>query len=112
MKKIIIFLALVIIFITSLVEARSKSSSGYSAKSYSSKSYSVKKGYVQRPVYTKPSPTKPVYVKGYHTNKGKWVEGHYKTVPNKTVRDNWDTRPNVNPYTGKPGTKDPNRTKQ
>jgi hypothetical protein len=25
------------------------------------------------------------------------------------VRDNWDTRPNVNPYNGKPGTKDPNK---
>ena len=112
MKKILIFLFSGIIFITSLAEARSKSSGGYSTKSYSSKSYSVKKGYVQRPVYAKPSPTKPVYVKGYYTNKRKWVDGHYKTAPNKTVRDNWDTRPNVNPYTGKPGTKDPNRTKQ
>jgi len=112
MKKLIIFIVSGMLLLASGAEAKSKSSSGYSAKSYSSKSYSVKKGYVQRPVYAKPSPTKPVYVKGYYTNKRKWVEGHYKTAPNKTVRDNWDTRPNVNPYTGKPGTKDPNRTKQ
>ena len=109
MKKIIIFLASGIIFITPLAEARSKSSSGYSTKSYSSKSYSVKKGYVQRPLYVKPSPIKPVSVKGYYNKNGKWVEPYKKTVPNRTIKDNWGTKPNINPYTGKQGTIDPNK---
>ena len=26
--------------------------------------------------------------------------------PNNTQRDNWSSRPNTNPYTGKPGTKE------
>ena len=101
-----------ILFLTSLADARSKSSGGYSTKGYSYKSYSVKSGYVQRAPYVKPSLTKSVDVKGYYNKSGKWVEPYKRTAPNKTIKDNWDTRPNVNPNTGKPGTKDPNRTKQ
>ena len=110
--RLILFTLSVIFLLASGAEAKSKSSSGYSTKSYSPKSYSVKSGYVQRPLYVKPSTIKPVNVKGYYNKNGKWVEPYKRTAPNKTVRDNWDTRPNVNPYTGKPGTKDPNRTKQ
>ena len=45
------------------------------------------------------------YVNGYYRSNGTYVQGHYKTVANKTVRDNFSTYPNVNPYTGKTGTK-------
>ncbi|WP_374166536.1 hypothetical protein [Arcticibacter sp. MXS-1] len=44
-----------------------------------------------------------VYVSGYFRKDGSFVAGHYKTVQNETNRDNFTTRPNVNPYTGKPG---------
>lgn len=46
-----------------------------------------------------------VYVKGYTTNNGTYVQPHYRTSPNYTVYDNWSTAPNVNPYTGTIGTK-------
>lgn len=112
MRTLILVFSFLFLIFGSNVEAQRKSKSKSYSKNYSSKSYSVKSGYVQRPLYVKPSPSKSVSVKGYYNKSGKWVEPYKRTSPNKTVRDNWDTRPNVNPYTGKPGTKDPNRTKQ
>lgn len=50
---------------------------------------------------------------GYHfvrpsvTNRGSYVWPHYQTNPNGTKLDNWSTRGNVNPFTGRPGTKSP-----
>lgn len=46
-----------------------------------------------------------VYVKGYYRSNGTYVQPHYRTAPNHTVNDNWSTVGNVNPYTGKSGTK-------
>jgi hypothetical protein len=46
-----------------------------------------------------------VVVRGYVTTSGKYVETHHRTSPNNTVYDNWSTHPNINPYTGKIGTK-------
>jgi|ERR1700688_1610963 len=50
-----------------------------------------------------------VHVKSYTTKKGKVVKSHDRTAPNGTKRDNWSTKGNTNPETGKPGTKDPNK---
>ena len=44
-----------------------------------------------------------VYVKSYTRSNGTVVKGHYRTAPNSTNRDNFTTRGNVNPYTGKKG---------
>ena len=46
-------------------------------------------------------------VRPYTKKDGTYVPGHRQTNPNGTTRDNWSTKPNVNPYTGKPGTKNP-----
>lgn len=46
-------------------------------------------------------------VRGYTTKKGTYVAPHRQTNPNGTKRDNWSTKGNVNPYTGKVGTKNP-----
>ena len=35
------------------------------------------------------------------------VKSHARSAPNKTKKDNWSTIGNVNPYTGKKGTKRP-----
>lgn len=48
------------------------------------------------------------YVKPYIRNNGTAVGGHYRTAPNNNRLDNYGTKPNVNPYTGKIGTKSPN----
>ena len=45
-----------------------------------------------------------------HTNKnGTYVAPHRQTNPNNTKHDNWSSKGNVNPDTGKQGTKDPNK---
>ena len=46
-----------------------------------------------------------VHVRGYYRKDGRYVAHHERTAPNKTKNDNYSTRGNVNPYTGKSGTK-------
>jgi hypothetical protein len=48
--------------------------------------------------------------RGYVKKDGTYVEPHRSTKPNSTVNDNWSTKPNVNPYTGKAGTREPSYT--
>lgn len=47
------------------------------------------------------------YVPGYTKADGTYVQGHYKSSPNDTKLDNFGTKANTNPYTGKTGTVDP-----
>jgi hypothetical protein len=44
------------------------------------------------------------YVRGYVKQNGTYVAPHYQTNPNNTQRDNYGTRPNVNPHNGAVGT--------
>jgi hypothetical protein len=46
-------------------------------------------------------------VKGRVRKDGKYVAPHHRTAPNKTRTDNYSSKPNVNPYTGKSGRVDP-----
>ena len=48
-------------------------------------------------------------VKPYTKRDGTYVQPHHRTVPNSTQRDNFSSKPNVNPYTGKEGTREPKR---
>jgi hypothetical protein len=52
-----------------------------------------------------------VRVKAHVTKKGAYIAPHVRTAPNKKRTDNWPSKPNVNPYTGKKGTVDPYRMK-
>ncbi|WP_428000137.1 hypothetical protein [Acidovorax sp.] len=45
-------------------------------------------------------------VAGHTMKNGIYVQPHHATNPNDTKRDNWSHKGNVNPHTGKPGTKD------
>ena len=47
-------------------------------------------------------------VRGHTRKDGTYVKPHRATNQNQTQRDNFSTRGNVNPYTGKPGTVTPN----
>jgi hypothetical protein len=47
------------------------------------------------------------HVSGHVTKNGTYVAPHQATNPNNTKTDNWSSKGNVNPYTGKDGTKDP-----
>ncbi|MDG1153679.1 MAG: hypothetical protein P8N25_02340 [Alphaproteobacteria bacterium] len=44
------------------------------------------------------------YVNGYYKKNGTYVKGHYRSSPNHNKSDNWSTKGNINPYTGKSGT--------
>lgn len=48
-----------------------------------------------------------VHVRGYYRSNGTYVQPHYRSSPNGTALDNYSTRGNVNPYTGKEGTVNP-----
>jgi len=49
------------------------------------------------------------HVAGYTKKNGTHVAPHYATDPNGTKRDNYSSKGNVNPHTGKAGTKDPDK---
>ena len=46
-----------------------------------------------------------VRVGGYTKKDGTYVAPHYRTAPNKTQRDNYSSKGNYNPNTGKMGKK-------
>jgi hypothetical protein len=46
-------------------------------------------------------------VRGYTKKDGTYVAPHYRSAPNSSRLDNYSTRGNYNPYTGKKGTVDP-----
>lgn len=49
-------------------------------------------------------------VRGYYKpSTGSYVAPHYKTTPNRSRFDNFSTKGNYNPYTGKKGTVNPFR---
>lgn len=48
------------------------------------------------------------HVRGYYKpSTGHYVAPHYKTTPNHSKFDNFSTKGNYNPYTGKKGTINP-----
>ncbi|HEY2324923.1 MAG TPA: hypothetical protein VGJ82_18840 [Thermoanaerobaculia bacterium] len=70
--------------------------------------------------HAKPSTTKvsgttseaKVHVNGYTKKDGTQVTSHNRTSANATASDNWSTKGNVNPETGKTGTKPPEGKKR
>lgn len=51
-----------------------------------------------------------VYHRGYVRQDGTYVQPHWQSSPNSTPNDNWSSRPNVNPMTGREGTRNPQPT--
>ena len=56
--------------------------------------------------------TKSVSVKPSIRKNGTYVSPHRRTAPNTTRMDNWSSKGNVNPYTGKAGKVDPFKPKK
>jgi len=48
-----------------------------------------------------------VYVRGYTRSDGTYVAPHWRSAPDGNPWNNYSTRGNVNPYTGREGTRDP-----
>lgn len=59
--------------------------------------------------YAKKSSNQSTTVHGYTKKDGTYVAPHKRTNPNGTQRDNWSSKPNYNPYTGKEGKKEPQK---
>ena len=49
----------------------------------------------------------PVAVRGYYRSNGTYVPPHYRSAPDGSVYNNYSTKGNQNPYTGKSGTVNP-----
>ncbi|ABP60020.1 hypothetical protein Ent638_1339 [Enterobacter sp. 638] len=47
-----------------------------------------------------------VHVNGYFRSNGTYVQPHYRSAPDHNFYNNWSTKGNTNPYTGKIGTKE------
>ena len=50
-----------------------------------------------------------VPVRGHVTKKGKYIAPSHRTSPDHTQRNNYSSKGNINPYTGKNGTRKPKR---
>ncbi|MCW5729984.1 MAG: hypothetical protein KIT20_04445 [Alphaproteobacteria bacterium] len=46
-------------------------------------------------------------VRGYTKRDGTYVAPHYRSSPDRSYNNNWTVSPNVNPYTGQMGTRQP-----
>ena len=49
---------------------------------------------------------------GYTKKNGTYVAPHFKTKSNKSKHDNYSTKGNTNPFTGKKGTVDPYKNRK
>lgn len=98
MKAPLIFLVTACV-LTSGAFARGSHSSSHSSygSSYSSSSYSSGS-------HSSSSPGSHT-ISGYTRKDGTYVAPHHATNPDSTTSNNWSHIGNVNPYTGKPGTK-------
>jgi len=48
-----------------------------------------------------------VRVNPYFKSDGSYVKGHFRSEPDRSFNNNWSTKPNVNPHTGKRGWREP-----
>jgi hypothetical protein len=48
-----------------------------------------------------------VSVKGHYRRDGTYVQPHMRSTPDSSFNNNWSTSPNINPYTGQQGTRQP-----
>ncbi len=56
-------------------------------------------------VYYDSKGNKYVYVKGFKKKDGTFVKGYYRSSPDKDKSNNWSSKGNTNPNTGKKGYK-------
>jgi len=48
-----------------------------------------------------------IYVKEHTRKDGTVVKGYYRSMPDETKLNNWSTKGNINPFTGKKGDETP-----
>jgi hypothetical protein len=109
-----VFLSIVVSITPAAVFARGGSSGSHSSGSHSSGShssgsqYSIHSSYHSSRVSAHAGRVNVMddhAVRSYYRKDGTYVQGYRATDPNNTTHDNYSTVGNVNPYTGKAGTK-------
>jgi len=103
MCRIAIFVLGVLLASNAFARGGGHSSSGSHSSSHATSNASTKSSSYR---YSNPSTTS---VHGYTKKDGTYVGSYKRTTENHTKLDNWSTKGNVNPYTGKAGTKDPDK---
>lgn len=58
-------------------------------------------------IFTGSAFARSVRVKPYYRSNGTYVQPHYRTSPDRNIWNNYSTKGNINPYTGRKGYKDP-----
>jgi hypothetical protein len=61
--------------------------------------------------FSVPAFSRDVSVKGHYRSNGTYVEPYTRTAPDSSTYNNYSTKGNTNPYTGKEGTVDPYKPK-
>lgn len=83
------------LFVAAILAA--STSMAFAQYGYGSRSYGFGSG----------SNSSSTYVQPHFNSNGSFTNGHYRTTPNRTQMDNYGTRGNYNPYTGRTGTRAP-----
>jgi hypothetical protein len=99
--RMIILVTVLALGLGSVAEAGRRGGGGGSHSSRSSRSHSGMTG--------TGSSSSSHAVRGYTTKRGTYVAPHRQTNPDHTQRNNYSTRGNVNPWTGKAGTRNATR---
>jgi len=105
MKKLFAVVLATLIGFAATIDVFAKGGKG--GKSHAGKSHSGKSSGSSKS-YSAPS-SRDHSVRGSVHRNGTYVPPHRATNPNATKRDNYSSKGNVNPYTGKEGTKDSDR---
>jgi len=58
-------------------------------------------------VYYDLNGTPYIYIKDYTRKDGTFVKGYYRSLPDKNKLNNWSSKGNTNPFTGKKGYEKP-----
>jgi len=107
-KVSLLLFSILLVIAPSLAQRSSRSSGGYREprpKNYSPRIPSYSPRSPKIPDYSPRAPKGDTYVQSYLKKDGTFVEGHYRSASNGDFYDNYSTKPNINPYTGKEGTK-------
>ena len=111
MNRIFAIFGLIVFTLSSLSPALARGHGGYHSyhSSGRSHSYHVRSYSHHRSVHHSSGHvnSRSVYVHGYYRKDGTYVHGYHRTKANHTKLDNYSTKGNMNPWTGKPGTVDP-----
>jgi len=58
-------------------------------------------------VYYDINGTPYIYIDSYTRKDGTFIKGYYRSLPDKNKLNNWSTKGNINPFSGKKGYENP-----